>query len=251
MASQLLPFLFLPAPALPVQSEPPPPPLILAIHLDADTLLARPALLAADVLALEVECGRQADFKLSEQGEVLAAGRLLPGRNPLRFARPGRFGCSQALVLLLELLENGAIARKELQVMVTVEGEAQDPTPQKAKLSGSFTLEMVHDGRIIGARKKSMADRIMLKPGPTMPTADPGRNDYFLRNKPESSSIPVLGMGLALIKYLAQKRTEKRLRAYDAETRKKRLSLTIIRGQRQVPITVELRTNEAPRPVGQ
>ena len=120
MASLLLCLLLLPAPASLPDTGAEPAPLIRAIDLDVGALLADPSPLAADTLVLLVEASREADYRLEEQGEVLAAGKLLPGRNSLRFARPGLSSRSQELAILFELLEAGAITRKTIRVILTV-----------------------------------------------------------------------------------------------------------------------------------
>lgn len=237
MASLLLALAFLQAPPVPV-ADAGPAPLLRAIELDADAMLADPSLLAADSLALAVTCSRQADYKLSERGRVLAAGRLLPGTNPLRLVRPGLTRGSQTLLLLLELLEGGAVTRKSLWVKVTASAE-EAPAPAAA-LSGSFTLEMVHSGRVIGFRKKAMTELLNLKTGPVTPVSDPGWSGSAMRSRPESSSLPLLGLAMALAKHLAQKKAEKRLQARHAEARKRKLETVIRRDGKEWPITVEL-----------
>ncbi len=83
-------------------------PLIQSVDLDPGALLADPSPLADDTLALVVVSRREAFYKLSERGAVLAAGKLLPGDNSLRFTRPGLADGSQSLFFLLDLLEPGS-----------------------------------------------------------------------------------------------------------------------------------------------
>ena len=45
---------------------------------------------------------------------------------------------------------------------------------------------------------------------------------------------------MALAKFLSGKKAEKRLRAHAAESQKKRLTVAIHRGQREIPIEIEL-----------
>lgn len=234
MGSLLLMLAWLQAPAVGAF----PMPLVRSIELDDGILLSTPSLLATDTMALRVEAGRVADFKLSEQDEVLAAGRLLPGGNSLRFRRPGLSDRSQALTFLFELLENGEITRKTIRVIVTVEG-GTDADP--STLSGSFTLEMHHAGRVIGFRRKKMTELLKMKSGPAMPVEDPGLSGSAIRSRPESHSVSLIGLGMALAKHLARKKAEKRLMARNAETLKKKLTVNIIRRQQEVPITIELR----------
>ena len=241
MASLLLFFLMRPAlQALP-EAKPVPAPLIRAIDLDAGTLLADPALLAADTLSLVVESRREAFFKLSERGAVLAAGKLLAGGNALRFTRPGLAAGSQSLFFLLDLLEPGSVGQKFIRVQVTVEGRAGMDPGEKAELSGIFRLEMYHDASLFGWRKKSMADLLKLKTGPVVPVPDPGLSSSAGRGQPAGQSVSVLGLGMALAKFLAGKKAEKRAQAREAESQKKRLAATIRRNGRDVRVVVELR----------
>ncbi len=125
MAEFLLVLLLLrPPAALPAAGEIPASP-VRAIDLDADMMLKRPALPAADTLALRVESGREAYYKLSERGEILASGKLLPGSNSLLVARPGLFAGSQTLFLLLDLLENDAHFQNKINIVVTVDGKPE------------------------------------------------------------------------------------------------------------------------------
>lgn len=246
MASLLFCLLLLPAPAdLPVASAVTSP-LIRAIGLDAGALSADPTLLAADTLALVVECDREAFYKLSERGDVLAAGKLLPGANPLRFTRPGLTAASQSLFFVLDLLEPGASTQKFLRVQVTVEGQPGSGPGGPAGLSGIFRLEMYHSGRLFGFRKKTMAELFKLKTGPVLPVPDPGLSGSAGRNPSAGQSVSLLGLGMAFAKYLAGKKAEKRMKAYNAESQKKSLALIIIRqdrdGQkREIPIEIDLR----------
>lgn len=222
-----------------------PLPPIQAVVLDADALLADPALLASDTLALKVTGRGQAAFKLSERGEVLAAGKLLEGENILRFTRPGLFVASQSLLFLLEALADGEPQRKFLRLQVTVAGRAEAEKPAPA-LSGDFSLEMYHSGRLIGFRRKRMQELVQLTTGAESPPADPLAGASF-RPQPTGQSIPVLGMALALAKHLARKQAEKRISAQAAEMRKRRLETTVARtgpdgAKIQVPVVIELRT---------
>lgn len=237
MASLLLMLALLQAPsggAIPM-------PLVRSIELDDGVLLSTPSLLAADTLALRLEAGHGADYKLSEQDEVLATGRLLPGNNSLRFRRPGLSDRSQELTFLLELLENGEITRKTIRIIVTVEGETDEGPQKKPELSGSFTLGMFHEGRLVGFRRKRLQEFLKLKTGPVAPVADPGLSGSAIRSQPSTSGISVLGLAMSLAKYLASKKAEKRLKERSAETQKRKLTVNIIRRQREVPVTIELR----------
>jgi len=222
-----------------------PLPPIQDVVLDAATLLADPGLLASDTLALKVTGRGRAAFKLSERGEVLAAGQLLAGENTLRFTRPGLFVSSQSLLFLLEALADGEAQRKFLRLQVTVAGRAEAEKPATA-LSGDFSLEMYHSGRLIGFRKKRMEELVKLTTGAESPPADPLAGSSF-RPQTRGQSIPVLGMALALAKHLAKKQAEKRISAQAAETRKRRLETVLVRtgpdgGKIQVPVVIELRT---------
>jgi hypothetical protein len=241
MASLLLCLLLLPAPLALPDAGAVPAPLIRAVDLDAGTLLAEPSLLAADRLALVVESSREAFYKLSEGGDVLAAGKLLPGANSLRFSRPGLAAGSQSLLLRLDLLEHGAASQKLLRIQVTVEGGAGMEAAEKAGLTGSFRLEMYHAGKRIGFRRKSMTELLNLKTGPVAPVTDPALSGSAIRSQPASQSISVLGLGMALAKYLAGKKAAKRAKARQVESQKRRLAMSIIRGQREFPIVIELR----------
>jgi hypothetical protein len=248
MASLLLCLLMLPAPAALPDAGAPPAPLIRAIDLDAAALLADPALLAADTLALVVESSREAYYKLSERGDVLATGQLLPGANSLHFTRPDLFARSQSLFFLLDLLEHGVTSQKFLRVQVSVEGASGTEPGAKAGLSGSFRLEMYHRGRLFGFRKKSMVDLLNLKTGPVAPVPDPALSGSAIRSQPASQSVSVLGLAMALAKLLAAKKTEKRAQAHVSESQKKKLASTIIRRgangeKREVPIVIELRVD--------
>ena len=242
MASLLLAWLLLQAPLAAAESGPGHP--LKAIDLDAGALQGSPGLLAADTLALRLEARRAVDFKLSEQEGVLAAGRLLPGANSLRFTRPGLAQRSQTLTFQLELLENGAVTRKTIRIIVTVEGETDEGPQKKPELSGSFTLGMFHEGRLVGFRRKRLQEFLKLKTGPVAPVADPGLSGSAIRSQPSSSGISVLGLAMSLAKYLASKKAEKRLQARNAETLKKKLTVTLIRNEKEVPVTIELRIDK-------
>jgi hypothetical protein len=220
-------------------------PPIQAIALDAPALLADPSLLASDILALRVTSRGQAAYKLSERGEVLAAGMLLPGENTVRFARPGLCAGSQSILLLLEAFETGAPQQKfiRLQVAVAVRTAA---VPAAPALSGNFNLEMYHAGRLIGFRRKRMQDLVQLTTGPGTLAANPLDSASF---RPQSSgnSVSVLGVAMALAKHLAKKKAAKEMGAQAAEIRKRRLETTVVRAgpngaKSQVPIVIELRT---------
>jgi hypothetical protein len=240
MASFLLCFLILQAPGAIPGSVALPAPLIRSIDLDAGTLLGDPSLLAADTLALVVESQRQAFCKLSERGEVLATGKLLPGKNTLRFTRPGLAAGSRSFFFLLDLLEQGTASQKFLRVQVTVEGAPAMEPEAKADLSGNFGLEMYHSGRRFGYRKKNMVDLLKLKTGPVAPVPDPGLSGAAGRSPSSGQSISVLGLGMALAKFLAGKKAEKRIRERAAEAQKKRLSMTFPREKREIEIVIEL-----------
>jgi hypothetical protein len=246
MAKLLLALLLLlPAAALPGAGEIPRP-LIRAVDLDADMLQKNPALAAADTLSLRVEADREAPYKVSEQGAMLADGQLLPGSNSLQVTRSGLFARSQSLIFLLEWLENDVVFQKKLTISVSVEGEPEMETRETAGLSGSFTLEMYHAGHLIGFRKKSMGALLNLKTGLVVPMPDPGISNAAGRNPSAGQSVSLLGLGMALAKYLSGKKAKKRIQAHAAELQKKKLKLVIIRPgkngeKREVPIVVELR----------
>jgi hypothetical protein len=241
MANLLLTLLFLRAPVLLPGAGEVPMPLVRSIDLDAEALLADPSLLAADTLALVVVSNREAFYKLSERGDVLASGKLLPGINTLRFTRPGLTAGSQSLFFLLDLLEQDAAAQKFLRVLLTVEGGPGTGPGETAGLSGTFRLEMYHAGRLFGFRKKNMVDLLKLKTGPVMPVPDPGLSGAAGHSPSAGNSVSLIGMGMALAKYLAGKKTEKRMRARALEAQKRRLAVTLRRGLREVPIVIELR----------
>lgn len=102
-----------------------------------------------------MEAGREAYYKLSERGGILASGKLLPGSNSLLVVRPGLFAGSQSLFLLLDLLENDVHFQNKINIVVTVDGKPEAAAGRSA-LSGFFTLGMYHDGSLIGFRKKNM-----------------------------------------------------------------------------------------------
>jgi hypothetical protein len=203
-----------------------PGPSLLSIDLDAGLLLYRPSLAAADTMALQVEASREVFYKLSERGEILAAGKLLPGTASLQFVRPGLFAQSQTLFFLLDLLENGSPSQKKITLTLTVDRESETSDQKKAGPSGSFTLGMYHGGRMIGFRKKSMTEMLNLKTGPVAPVADPGISGSAIRSRPESQSVSVLGLGMALAKFLAGKKLRAAEKAHLQALQKKRLSLT-------------------------
>jgi len=225
-------------PALPA-ARAPAEPLVRSLDLDAAALLADSSLLAADTLVLALESRRGAFYKLSERGDILAAGKLLPGVNSLRFSRPGLMAASRSFFFVLDLLEDGSPAQKFLRVQVTAEG-GPGAAAEKA-LSGTFQLEMYHSGRLFGFRKKSMTDLLTLTTGPVTPVTDPALSESAIRSQPKSSGIPVLGLAMALAKHLVNKRAEKRARARAVESQKRRLSMTITRGGREIPVTIELK----------
>ena len=222
------------------------PPLVLAIDLDAGALLADPALLGSDTMALRVESSRDAYYKLSERGEVLAAGKLSPGSNPLRFARPGLCEKGQSLLLLLDLLEEGRPSQRIIRLQVTVGGETPAGLPRGQELSGRFAVGMYHADRLVGFRKKSLGELWKLTTGTVVPVADPALVGSAIRSQPASQSISILGLGMALAKYLAGKKAEKMRKAHTAELRKKKLELSVTRlgadgEKREIPIAIELR----------
>jgi hypothetical protein len=221
-------------------------PLIRTIGLDAGALSADPALLAADTLALVLDCNREAFYKLSERGEILAVGKLLPGVNDLRFLRPGLTAGSQSFFFVLDLLDQDVPMQKFLRVQVTVAGKPGSGPSAPAGLSGTFRLEMYHSGRLFGYRKKNMVELLKLKTGPVVPVSDPGLSGAAGRSPAAGQSISVLGLGMALAKYLAGKKAEKRVKAFKTESQKRSLALTITRQEangekRQVPVEIELR----------
>jgi len=240
MAEWLLALLLLQSPAaVPGSVEISMPP-IGAVDLNAGMLLKRPDLAAADTIVLRVEANREAYYKLSEGGEVLAAGQLLRGDNSLLFVRPGLLTRSQSLFFLLDLLENGAHWQKKINIAVTVDAQAEMERKEKPGLSGSFTLGMYHAGRLIGFRKKSMLDLLNLKTGLVIPVEDPGLSGSASRNRAASQSVSLLGLGMALAKYLAAKKARARMEAQAIEKQKKRLALSIHRDQQEIRIVIEL-----------
>jgi hypothetical protein len=245
MASLLFCLLLLPAPSARPDTGTVTSPLIRAIGLDAGALSADPALLAADTLALVVECDREAFYKLSERGDILAAGKFLPGATFLRFRRPGLTAVSQSLFFVLDLLEQDRTTQKFLRVRVTVAGKPGSGPSAPTGLSGIFRLEMYHSGRLFGYRKKSMVELLKLKTGPVLSVPDPGLSGAAGHSPAAGQSVSVLGLGMALAKYLAGKKAEKQLKAFKTESQKKSLALTITRqdtdGQkREIPIEIEL-----------
>jgi len=212
-----------------------------AIELDAVRLLARPDLPAADTLVLLVETSREAYFKLSERDVILASGQLLKGSHPLPFTRPGMFARSQSLFFLLDLLENGTHWQNKISVTIAVDAKTEMAAGGKPGLSGHFALGMYHAGRLVGFRKKNMLDLLNLKTGPVVPVPDPALSGSAGRSPAAGQSISLLGVGMALAKYLAGKKAEKKLRAHAAESQKKRLALTILRAKKEIPIVIELR----------
>lgn len=245
MVSLLLAILLLPAPAIPPGDSAIPLPLLRSIELDAETLLADPELLAADTLALVVTSRREAYYKLSERGVVLATGRLLPGSNRLRCARPGLSARSQSLFLVLDLLEGSVQVEKFIRLKVTIEGRTE-PEARVPALSGNFNLEMYHAGKLIGFRRKRMQDLVKLTTGPGAPAVDPLAGASF-RPQPSGNSVPVLGLAMALARHLAKKQAEKKVSAQAAEMSKRRLETVLVRtgpdgAKRQVPIVIEIKT---------
>lgn len=214
-----------------------------AIDLNADMLLNRPALAAADTLVLLVEANRDAYYKVSEHGEILATGKLLQGSNSLLLARPGLFSESQSLLFLLDLLENGASFQKKISIAVTVDRKSAGEQREKAPLSGSFTLGMYHNGSLIGFRKKSMTELLNLKTGLVLPVKDPAITDSAIRNQPASQGVSLLGLGMALAKFLAGKKARSKIEAQAIEQQKKRLTLSFIRDKREVRVVIELRVD--------
>jgi hypothetical protein len=104
---------------------------------------------------------------------------------------------------------------------------------------------MYHSGRLFGFRKKSMVELLKLKTGPVAPVPDAGLSSAAGRNPSAGQSISLLGLGMALAKYLAGKKSEKRMKAFTAESQKKSLVLSIIRqdadGQKhEIPVEIEL-----------
>jgi hypothetical protein len=245
MARLLLWLLLLAAPAGQAATAPPAP-LLTAVGIDAAALRAEPSLLAADTLALAIDCRREAFFKLSEREAVLAAGKLLPGRNGLRVSRPGLFLHSQSLLLVLETLDNGATARKFLRLRVTVDGRPEEEPPG-AGMSGAFRLEMFHGGRLIGFRQKRMPELVKLTTGGVAAPADPLSGASLRGTPPQGQSVSIVGLGMALAKYLARKKADREVKEQAGEMEKRRLSLAIVRRladgtERTVPIELELRS---------
>lgn len=245
MASLLLAILLLPLPANPPGGDAIPLPLLRSIDLDAGALLDDPALLAADTLALVVTSRRAAYYKLSERGEVLAAGRFLPGPNRLRFVRPGLAARSQSLFLVLDLLEGDARVEKFIRLQVTVAGRTETG-PAIPALSGNFNLEMFHEGRLIGFRRKRMQDLVKLTTGPTTAPVDPLAGASF-RPRPSGDSVPLLGLAMALARQLAKKQAERKVSAQAAEMSKRRLETVLVRpgtdgAERRVPIVIEIKS---------
>lgn len=246
MGSLLLACLLLQAQPAPLDSGALSMPLIRSIDLDAETLLSDSSLLAADILALTVESNRAAYYKLSERGDLLASGKLLPGANSLRFTRPGISLRSQSIFLTLDLLEEKTATQKFLRIQVTVEGKGEMEPEHKEALSGLFRLEMYHADRLIGFRKKRMDELLKLKTGPVMPLSDPGLSGSAIRNQPAGYSISVLGLGMALAKHLAGKKVEKAKQERAVRLQKRHLVTTISRREtkgekREIPIVIELR----------
>lgn len=249
MASLLLALLLLPAPAAAASTAEIPAPLVVAVGLDAAALRSNPSILAADTLALTVECGREAFYKLSERDAVLAAGKLLPGSNGLRFSRPGLFLRSQSLLLVLEALEGGASVRKFLRLRITVDDRPEEGpvgAPQR-QLSGAFRLEMFHGGRLIGFRQKRMQELVKLTTDGVAVPADPLRGASLRGTPPPGESVSIVGLGMALAKYLAQKKAGREAKAQAGEMERRRLRAAITRRQadgteRTVPVEIELRS---------
>ena len=224
----------------------PPVPPVIAAWLDAVALRTDPSLLANDTLALTVDCGGEAFYKLSERDAVLAAGKLLSGSNGLRFSRPGLFQRSQSLLLVLEALDNGATARKYLRLRITVDDRPEE-SAAGAPLSGTFRLEMFHGGQLIGFRQKRMQELVKLTTGKVAAPADPLRGASLRGTPPQGDSVPIVGLGMALAKYLAKKKANREAKEQAGEMEKRRLSAVITRRQadgteRAVPVEIELRT---------
>lgn len=250
MASLLLWLLLLPSPAAQAVAAPaaePTTPPVIAVGLDAVALRADPSLLATDTLALTVDYGREAFYKLSERDAVLAAGKLLPGSNGLRVSRPGLFLRSQSLLLVLEALGNGATAQKFIRLRITVDDRPEEEPAGRTSMSGNFRLEMFHGGRLIGFRQKRMQELVKLTTGGVVAPADPLRGASLRGTPPPGESVSIIGLGMALAKYLAQKKAGREAKAQANEMEKRRLNATITRRQadgteRIVPIELELRT---------
>lgn len=249
MASLLLWLLLLPSPAAQAVAAPaaePTTPPVIAVGLDAAALRADPSLLASDTLALTVDCGREAFYKLSERDAVLAAGKLLSGSNGLRVSRPGLFLRSQSLLLVLEALDNGSTSRKYLRLRITVDDRPEE-SAAGAPLSGAFRLEMFHGGQLIGFRQKRMQELVKLTTGKVAAPADPLRGASLRGTPPPGDSVSIVGIGMALAKYLAKKKAGREAKEQANEMEKRRLSAAITRRQadgteRIVPIELELRT---------
>lgn len=249
MASLLLWLLLLPSPAAQAVAAPaaePTTPPVIAVGLDAAALRADPSLLASDTLALTVDCGREAFYKLSERDAVLAAGKLLSGSNGLRVSRPGLFLRSQSLLLVLEALDNGSTSRKYLRLRITVDDRPEE-SAAGAPLSGAFRLEMFHGGQLIGFRQKRMQELVKLTTGKVAAPADPLRGASLRGTPSPGDSVSIVGIGMALAKYLAKKKAGREAKEQANEMEKRRLSAAITRRQadgteRIVPIELELRT---------
>ncbi len=84
---------------------------------------------------------------------------------------------------------------------------------------------MYHDGSLIGFRKKSMGDLLILKTGPVTDVPDPGISGSAIRDRPVSQSVSVLGLGLALAKYLSGKKVAAAAKARTRALQKKKLTL--------------------------
>jgi hypothetical protein len=61
------------------------------------------------------------------------------------------------------------------------------------------------------------------------------------RSPAAGQSISLLGVGMALAKYLAGKKAKNKIQAHAAERQKKRLAMSIIRDKREIPVVIELR----------
>ena len=100
---------------------------------------------------------------------------------------------------------------------------------------------MYHDGRLIGFRKKNMTELLNLKTGLVLPVKDPGITGSAIRNQPASQGVSLLGLGMALAKFLAGKKAQSKIEAQATEQQKKRLTMSFIRDKREVRVVIELR----------
>ncbi len=217
------------------------------IILNVSLLQNNPALLAADTIGIIVEAGRETDFKLSAQDEIIACGKLRSGNNMLLLTWPGMFAKTQTLPFMLESQAGTQVLQKTILITVSVADNREQVGAPRQTLAAEFTIHMYMAGQLIGFRKKTMIELVKLTTGTVRAVEDPALRGSAIRSVPSSQSISILGLAMGMAKYLAEKKLAAAKKVTMVDAQKRKISVVISKSdkngeKRTIRAMIELQT---------